>query len=659
MFKKSRRSEKKSASPHKSMPIVQGRVTAHRDGYGFLTPELGGDDLYVPQAQMHTVMHGDHISVRTGPRRRGKLEAVFHEVIKRQHETVIGRLIKMQNHWEVVPDNPRILHVFIVPPDQLNKARDGDLVVANIERFPENWKQGEARIERVLGRTRTATMETAIATSSFGLPDSWSKAVQKDLTKLDRLSDDLPRRDLTEQAFVTIDGPDAKDFDDAVFAQAQGQGWTLWVAIADVTHYVREKTALDTEARRRGTSVYFPSQVLPMLPKELSEDLCSLRPNVERNALVCEMQLDSEGHCLASDFYPAKIRSHARLTYAAVNDAVFERKESARKRLDAILPHLETLRSLYEKLHERRGERGALDFDVPELKFKFDGQGDVQKLVPTVRLEAHRLIEECMILANVSTASYLERNHLYGLFRVHDTPQEEKIKTLRSFVAQLGVPFTNRDPVTPRDCCELLRHADGLESQSLIERAMLRAQSMSIYSPDNIGHFGLALESYAHFTSPIRRYPDLLVHRVIRNSLKKKSAKPLYSHADMTELGQHCSMTERRADEAVWDVEAALKCLLVEPHAGKLWEGTISTVTAFGTFIELDDLYAEGLLHVTQLGSDYYHFDPETQSLKGEASGEVLSVGDRIKITIKDVNVAERQITLGRKSNKPRRRRRR
>ena len=643
-----RRSSRRSTRQSTSSKPVHGRLSAHRDGYGFVTPDSGGEDIFLPQAQMHTAMHGDYVSVWPGqPGWRGKTSGMFHEVLERSHETVVGRLQATGGHKTViVPEDTRIQHAF--ESTKHANAKNGDMVVADITVFPQQGHPGKAEISRVLGDPKQ-NMDVDFAIASFSLPYTWARRVRKEWADLSGLEDELPRRDLTDLPFVTIDGADAKDFDDAVCARKTRSGWTLWVAIADVAHYVRPGSALDAEARKRGTSVYFPNRVIPMLPPELSEDLCSLRPDLERNTLVCEMRLGSRGGMQSARFYPAQIRSRARLTYSGVEQAVFKSQPAARQRLDAHLPALESLTTLYRLVHARRERRGALDFSSTECRFKFDGQGQVKSIHPVVRLESHRLIEEFMILANVAAAERLQQHKQHGLYRIHDQPQQEKLETLRALVAGLGLEFPSSDPITPGDCADLLRQARGTEYQALVERTLLRTQSLSVYSPDNIGHFGLALERYAHFTSPIRRYPDLAVHRAIRRTLKggKQTGSPP-SHAEMTVLGEHCSMTERRADEAVWDVEAAYKCRLAEKHLGKHFSGTVSTVTQFGLFVEMDGLYTEGLLHVRKLGGDEYFYEPGPQILQGKRTGEAWQAGDRIEVVIREVNHRERRISLAR-----------
>ena len=650
-----RRSSSQPSSTRSSTPgPVHGRLSAHRDGYGFVTPDEGGEDIFLPQGQMHTAMHGDYVSVWPGRTKRGRCSGTFLEVLDRSHETVVGRLVQETGRDAmIVPEDPRIRHHF--EATATGDAKAGDLLVADITVFPHQGHPGKAEVNHVLGTAEQNT-DVDYAILSFSLPNTWSRRAREEIDSLSELEDELPREDLTQLPFVTIDGPDAKDFDDAVCARAREDGWTLWVAIADVSHYVRPGSALDAEARKRGTSVYFPNRVLPMLPPELSEDLCSLRPDVERKTLVCEMQLDALGALQSSRFYPAMIRSHGRLTYTKVDQAVFQEKPTAQRKLAEHLPALEHLADLYRILYVGRQHRGALDFDTTECRFEFNSAGHVKSIHPVIRLQAHRLIEEFMVLANVATAEQLHQHKEPGLYRVHDKPQQEKLLTLRALVATLGLPFPARDPVTPGDCAELLAAAHGTEHQSTVEQGVLRAQSLSIYSPDNIGHFGLALDRYAHFTSPIRRYPDLVVHRAIRRTLEggKANSTTLAPH-EMMALAEHCSMTERRADEAVWDVEGACKCRLAEQHIGKPFKGTVNTITQFGMFIGLQDMYLEGLLHVKRMDGDHYVFDHEAQILRGQRTGKTWKVGDRLDVAIREVRLRERRIILGRHGERRRR----
>ena len=490
-------------------------------------------------------------------------------------------------------------------------------------------------------------LDTDLAISSFGLPHTWTQEIQQELKALGTLPDTPQRKDLTELPFVTIDGEDAKDFDDAVCARKCADGWTLWVAIADVAHYVRPGTALDKEARLRGTSVYFPNRVIPMLPKKLSENLCSLRPDTERKVLVCELQLDSSAKTRSAEFYLARIRSRARMTYPVVNQILFENSSNSKAKHVPLAEALEPMCALYRNLSIRRRQRGALDFSSLECSFNFGPDGQVTGLQPLQRLDSHQMIEEFMIAANTAAARYFDKHGLCSLYRVHDAPPEEKLNTLRSSAANLGFSFPASNRVRPRDCAEFLKEIRGSNHQGLMERALLRTQSLSVYSPDNIGHFGLALEHYTHFTSPIRRYPDLCVHRTIRHAITPEdSPRHPPSHPHLKDLGQHCSDMERRATKAVWDVEAALKCRLIKPLVGRIHRGTISNITSFGAFVELEGFYTEGLLHIKNMGPDYYLYNADTETIVGADDGATWRNGQQLNVKIMSVDIRERKIDL-------------
>jgi ribonuclease R len=444
---------------------------------------------------------------------------------------------------------------------------------------------------------------------------------------------------------VTIDGEDARDFDDAVYCERRAGGWRLLVAIADVSHYVAPGSALDQEARNRGNSVYFPDRVIPMLPEILSNQLCSLNPQVDRLCLVCDLSLDPRGQVRYFQFREAVMRSRARLTYTEVNALVVERKHALRTRYQTLVPHLDDLYALYTCLKERREARGAIDFDTPETRILFSKERKIERIVPLIRNDAHRLIEECMITANVAAAEFLLSHKIPCLYRVHDRPEPQKLEDLRAFLGELGLSLSGGDKPDARDYADLLARISHRQDAHLIQTVLLRSFKLAVYSPDNIGHFGLAFDAYTHFTSPIRRYPDLLVHRAIRHLLAQGTAEGfIYERTEMQALGEHCSMTERRADEATRDVINWLKCEYMLDKVGEVFEGIISAVTAFGFFVELKDIYVEGLVHVTSLASDYYHFDPIGHRLRGERTGRVYRLANRVKVRVMRVDLDERKI---------------
>ena len=492
-------------------------------------------------------------------------------------------------------------------------------------------------------------LEIDMAIRAHDLPMEWSPLIDEMVAKL---SPEVPeeakegRIDLRQMPLLTIDGEDSMDFDDAVYCEpSEGGGWRLVVAIADVSHYVEEGSALDAEARERGNSCYFPGRVLPMLPEELSNGLCSINPDVDRLCMVCDMGIDKRGELQDYRFYPALMRSHARMTYNKVNAIVVERDGPLCKEYDAVRPHLENLYSLFKVLHERREERGAIDFDTTETRIVFGAGKKIDRIVPTVRNDAHKLIEECMLMANVATARFLSEAKIPSLYRDHDRPKPEKLTALREFLSELGLNLKGGDKPEARDYGELLSSIKERPDAHLIQTVMLRSMSRAAYTPENKGHFGLAFDAYTHFTSPIRRYPDLLIHRAIRHVI---SGKPIdefrYSTEDMLLMGEHCSMTERRADEATRDAMDWLKCEFMVDKVGEKFEGVISSVTGFGIFVELKDIYVEGLVHVSAFKNDYYHFDAAHHRMVGERTHKIYRLGDPIEVLVTRVDLDDKKV---------------
>jgi ribonuclease R len=491
-------------------------------------------------------------------------------------------------------------------------------------------------------------MEVDLAIRTHGLPFRWPEAVESEITDI---APEVPehakqdRVDLRQLPLVTIDGADARDFDDAVFCERKGKTWRLLVAIADVSSYVDPEAPLDQEARERGTSAYFPRRVIPMLPEVLSNGLCSLNPHVDRLCLVCEMYVNDQGKVVRSRFFEGVMRSAARLTYDEVAAMLVDGDDRLRDRHRVLVPHLETLYGLYKALHGARGARGVIEFETTETRIVFDDRGRVARIVPVERNDAHRIIEECMIAANVCAARFLLKHKVPALFRIHEGPTAEKLNDLRAFLVELGLSLRGGDDPQARHYAELLGQARGRPDAHLIQTVMLRSLSQAVYSPDNSGHFGLAHDAYAHFTSPIRRYPDLLVHRAIRHVLAGGQVETFdYNHAQMQGLGEHCSMTERRADDASRDAVDWLKCEFMVDKVGEAFDGLITSVTAFGIFVELDDIYVEGLVHVTAMGDDYYHFDPVHHRLLGERTGTIYRLADRVRVQVARVDLDERKI---------------
>ncbi len=631
------------------MDLVQGRVTAHPDGYGFLVPDEGGDDLYLSSREMRPVLHGDRVLASVvGVDHRGRREGKVKEVLERAHETIVGRFVEESGVALVVPDETRISQDVLIPMQDTMDARPGQVVVAAIVRQPTERKPPLGRIVQVLGDMGDPGMATDIAIHNFGIPYEWPDGVEEAAARFGKTVPEAMkqgRKDLRQLPLVTIDGADARDFDDAVSARRNRNGWRLIVAIADVSSYVKPGQALDEEAINRATSVYFPNRVVPMLPEALSNGLCSLKPGEDRLCLACDMTVDEHGKVTRSRFTAAVMRSHARLTY----DQVWAYLQGGKLPFDEPRPgvseSLDDLYGLYKTLRKARDRRGAIDFESQEVTFVFDEKGAVSDLKPYERHDAHKLIEECMILANVEAARFLQTRNITAPFRVHAPPPALKLESLTEFLRAQGIKPTWKDQPTPRDFDRIVDQVKGRPDEKLIMAVLLRSQSLAVYKPENGGHFGLALDAYTHFTSPIRRYPDLLVHRAIHHAIAKgdKPAYP-YDEGAMNRLCELSSHRARRAEEAERDVHDRLKCLYMEQHIGMEFRGIVSGVTSFGLFVELDHGNVNGLVHVTSLPNDYYHFDPVRHRLQGERSGRVFQLADAVQVRVKDVNVEERKI---------------
>jgi ribonuclease R len=631
------------------MELIKGRVIGHPEGYGFLHPDDGSEDMYISPRQMRQLLHGDRVVMRlAGVDRRGRREAALVEVLERNTLRVVGRFFRESGIGFVVPDNRRVNQDVMIPPDWQSGVKPGQIVVAELIEQPTKQHHPIGRITEVLGDHMAPGMEVQIAIVSYDIPTEWPPAVDDEIERLD---DAIPasalenRLDLRNLPLVTIDGIHARDFDDAVYCERRGNNWRLLVAIADVAWYVHPYSALDREALHRGTSVYFPDRVIPMLPEVLSNGLCSLNPDVDRLCMVCDMTINPAGKIIRSRFSEAVMRSHARLTYDAVAAMLVQRDRRIRRQYKDLLPHLDNLYALFQILQDAREQRGTIDFDTQETVIEYDSAGKIERIMPSERNDAHRLIEECMITANIAAARFLQRHRIPSLYRIHQGPSAEKLERLHGFLRQLGLSLGTSERPSAMDCARLLERARDRADFHLIQTVLLRSLSQAVYSPDNSGHFGLALEGYAHFTSPIRRYPDLLVHRAIRHILQGGKADNFYySHSDMIEHGEHTSMTERRADEATRDAAEWLKCEYMLDKVGEAFDGIVSGVTAFGLFIELQQVFVEGLLHVTSLPNDYYHFDPVGHFMRGKRTGKTYRLGDAIKIVVARVDLDERKI---------------
>ncbi|MCL1633181.1 ribonuclease R [Luteimonas sp. SX5] len=642
-------------APAARMDLIAGTVIANPDGFGFLRPDSGaGDDLFLPPLEMRKAMHGDRVLASvTGVDRRGRREGAIVEVLERRLNRLIGRFTLESGISYVVPDDRRIQRNVQIPSDARLDAKHGQLVVCEIVQPADSHRPPIGRVLAVLGDKLTASLAVEAAIHGHEIPHEFPpEALAQALAvplQVD-VATASTRVDLRNTPLVTIDGEDAKDFDDAVYCEPNRDGFRLIVAIADVSHYVRPGTPLDDEAQKRATSVYFPGFVVPMLPETLSNGICSLNPKVDRLCFVCDMQIDRHGEITRSKFYEAVMNSHARLTYTQVWNAVGdgipeEDKQQALAFVGAQLPQVQRLHQLYKILDKARQKRGAIEFESSEVRFVLGPQGEVTQAGMLQRNDAHKLIEECMIAANVEAAKYLLAKHIPAPYRDHDRPPEAKYADLEEFLKEFKLRLPPWSKVQPKDFRALLEKIRERPDAALLESVILRSQSLAVYAPDNIGHFGLALEAYAHFTSPIRRYPDLLVHRAIKHALAGgKAATYQYSASAMAALSLQCSERSRRADEAQREVDDRYRAAWMEQHVGSEFDGIISGVTSFGLFVELDESKVNGLIHVTQLPNDYYHFDPIRKTLSGERAGRVFRLGDRVRIVVLKASLEERKI---------------
>ena len=634
----------------RKMDLEAGFVVAHQEGYGFFSPENGEADGFIPPKYMAELMHGDKILARVKDvDERGRKDYAPVEILERAQKRIVGKLTVQQGVWSLIPDNRRLTHRLIIPAGALGGGKAGQVVIGEITAYPSRYQQPIGKVVAVLGEAMAAGMEVDIAIENHNIPAEFPEAVCVQCETIPdalRDSDYEGRLDLRHLPFVTIDGITARDFDDAVYAEKRGENYRLYVAIADVAHYVQPDSPLDIEAYNRGTSVYFPDRVIPMLPEKLSNGLCSLNPDVDRLAMVCEMTLAADGSIKRSAFHDAVIHSHARLTYETVEEILFRDNTLLRESFAALKRPLDNLQAVYRILRAARLSRSVIDFHASEPEFIYDSEGKIETIKARDRLESHRLIEECMIVANICAAKYIGRHKLPALYRVHDHPSAERLGKLIDFLGKRGIKWQcSLDNATPEQFSALLAQCSDRPDFAQIEIMVLRSMSQAIYIPENRGHFGLALEHYAHFTSPIRRYPDLLVHRAIRHQLHGGSRDNYrYSAESMVEKGKHCSMTERRADEATRDAMDFLKCEFMSHRIGETFTGRIANITNFGLFITLDDIYIDGLVHVSALTNDYYHYNAETFTLNGERSGYRFALMDAVEIQVAKVDIDDRKI---------------
>lgn len=625
------------------LDLIAAKVQGHPDGFGFAIPDDRSGDVFLSTREMKRVLDGDRVMIRvTGRDPRGRPEGSIVEILSHANTRVVGRLYEQHGIWFVVAENRRISQDILVPPDNRSEAKPGQVVMVELVAQPGRQSEPVARVVEVLGNYADPGMEVEIALRKHDLPHAFSKEAMVQTHGLPtevKKTDLKGREDLRAIPFVTIDGETAKDFDDAVFAEPHPQGFKLWVAIADVSYYVKHGDALDQDAQERGNSVYFPRRVIPMLPEELSNGLCSLNPEVDRLCLACQMIISPDGEVLEYRFADVVIHSHARLTYTDVASAL-EQGRAVNNITRELLPHLKHLQTVFLALLKARKKRGAIDFSSNETRLEFDAEEKIQAILPVERNQAHRIIEECMLAANLCAADILAQHHHTCLYRIHPEPAPERVEAVREFLGEFGLSLQGGESPRAQDYSSLVAKIAGRPDQHLLETVLLRSLQQATYSPDNVGHFGLAYEAYTHFTSPIRRYPDLLVHRSIRAVMAGKT----YNPGSWAELGEHCSATERRADEASRDVENWLKCYFMKDRIGEVFAGTVSSVTSFGLFVALDEIYVEGLVHISELGTDYFQFDATRHQLLGERTGQRYRLGDRIQVQLVRVDMESSKI---------------
>jgi ribonuclease R len=662
----------------------EGVVSGHRDGHGFVVRDDGQADIYLPSNEMRAVLHKDRVKARiVRLDRKGRPEGRVTEIVERARAPIIGRLLLESGIWLVAPEDKRYGQDVLIPKSATGSAKAGQVVVVELTEPPALYGQPVGRVKEVLGEIDDPGMEIEIAVRKYAVPHEFSDAALAQARGLPdhvRASDHRQRVDLRDVPLVTIDGEDARDFDDAVYCEpakvGRGKGWRLLVAIADVSQYVETGSPIDVDAYDRATSVYFPRRVIPMLPEKLSNGLCSLNPGVERLCMVCDMLVNAKGEVHAYQFYPAVMFSHARLTYTEVAAALQNTRGPEATQRKAVLPYLINLHDVYRALLAARNVRGAVDFETVETQIVCDESGRIEKIVPRTRNDAHKLIEEAMLAANVCSADFIGQGKHTGLFRVHEGPTPEKQDILRSYLKAMGVAQTISENPQPSEFQRIAEATKERPESQQIHTMLLRSMSQAIYTPNNEGHFGLAFEAYTHFTSPIRRYPDLLVHRVIKAILAGKRYQlpelptPGEAHAKLSKrlasrvkaptdqpvkkpsadtlawqaAGLHCSANERRADEASRDVEAWLKCKYMREHLGEEFSGVVSSVTSFGLFVTLDSMYVEGLVHITELGGEYFRFDEARQELRGERTGIRYALGSRVQVQVSRVDLDGRRI---------------
>ena len=632
------------------MNLVVGRIKTHPDGYGFVVPEAEGqEDIFISPRNLKEAMHGDRVVARIESIRKKGKEGSIIRILERKTRKVVGKFMRAKNYFYVIPEDDRILPEVFIPEGETKRARSNQIVVAEITRYPTERARPEGRITHILGYPDDPEIDPQIVTHKYDLPSRFTSPALEEAKSLPPAPSSYEYRnrvDLRGIPTLTIDGENARDFDDAVSVERERDGGVkLYVSISDVSHYVREGTSLDGEAYSRGTSVYFPDRAIPMFPVELSNEICCLHPKVDRLTLTAELRYDGNGERKGVRFYPSVIRSDERLTYTWVKKILVDGDPELGERFGPLLPSLDLMADLCQELRRRRTERGAIDFDLPEPEIILNLQGETEDVVRAERNLAHQIIEEFMIAANEAVAHFMEERGVPFIYRIHEPPKKEAIDEFRSFISHLGYRMRKESDHSPKEFQKVLSDVKERPEERVVNEILLRSMKWAKYSAKNSGHFGLASDGYTHFTSPIRRYPDLIVHRLLKKVLSKEEMK--VSEGVLAEMADHLSNRERVAMEAEREILDRYRVRFMKDKIGEEYEGIISGVAAFGFFVELKDIFVEGLVRMTSLHDDYYQYHEKKYCLVGERTHKTFRIGDEVRVRVDRVDVESRHIDFG------------
>ena len=632
------------------MNLIVGRIKTHPDGYGFVIPEAEGEeDIFISPRNLKEAMYGDRVVARIESIRRKGKEGSIIRILERKTRKVVGKFMRAKNYSYVIPEDERILPEVFISEGETKRARPNQIVVVEITRYPTERARPEGRITHILGYPDDPEIVPQIIIHKYELPYRFTSTALKEAQNLPPAPSSHEHRnrvDLRGIPTFTIDGENAKDFDDAVSVERENDGSIkLYVSISDVSQYVREDTSLDGEAYSRGTSVYFPDRAIPMFPPELSNEICCLHPRVDRLALTAELRYDANGERKGVRFYPSVIRSDERLTYTWVKKILVDGDPVLRQRFSPLMPSLDLMADLCQELRRRRTGRGTIDFDLPEPEILLNLQGETEDVIRAERSLAHQIIEEFMIAANEAVAHFMEEKELPFIYRIHEPPKKEAIDEFRRFISHLGYRMRKESDHSPKEFQRVLGDVKGRPEERVVNEILLRSMKWAKYSAKNLGHFGLASDGYTHFTSPIRRYPDLIVHRLLKKALCKEEIK--ISEEVLAERADHLSNRERVAMEAEREILDRYRVRFMKDKLGEEYGGVISGVAAFGFFVELKDIFVEGLVRMTSLHDDYYQYDEKKYCLIGERTHKTFTIGDEVRVRVDRVDAERRHIDFG------------